>query len=306
MSRRRFLVIVFGVLVPISGVRAQTDRVAAPSTVSAVFARARQLVVDGNGAAGRLLVDSVLAATSPDSAEYPEALYWRASLAASPTDAERDYRRIVVEYGFSPRAGDALIQLAQLELARSERDAAESHLRRFLIEQPDHGQRGRAGYLLARLLLDRNDVPRGCATLARTRSDVPADSVELRNQVDYLVPRCDGVDTSGAPSGRGAAENTAAPASAATAGRGSAAPAPSARAGKYTIQVASYQTREAADALANRLTKTGTEARVVGKAKPFRVRVGYFESRAAAGAALAQLKTKGFKNPFVTETADER
>ena len=30
------------------------------------FARARQLVVNGNGAAGRLLVDSVIAATSPD------------------------------------------------------------------------------------------------------------------------------------------------------------------------------------------------------------------------------------------------
>ena len=288
-------------LAPIAAARAQSERVGSSAAASAVFTRARQLVVNGSGAAGRLLVDSVLAATSPDSADYPEALYWRALLAASPADAERDYRRIVVEYTFSPRTGDALIQLAQLELARADRDAAESHLRRFLIEQPDHGQRGRAGYLLARLLIDRNDVPRGCAALARTRTDVPADSVELRNQVDYLVPRCDGVDTSGAPT-RVAADSATAATSSAETGRGNA----KATTGKYTIQVASYQTREAADALAKRLTVTGTAARVVGKAKPFRVRVGHFETRAAAAETLKQLKTKGFKNPFVTETADER
>jgi hypothetical protein len=303
MRRQTLLAGMVALLAPIVGAHAQSERVGSSAAASAVFVRARQLVVNGSGAAGRLLVDSVLAATSPDSADYPEALYWRAALAASPADAERDYRRIVVEYTFSPRTGDALIQLAQLELARADRDAAESHLRRFLIEQPDHGQRGRAGYLLARLLIDRNDIPRGCAALARTRTDVPADSVELRNQVDYLVPRCDGVDTSGAPTRMAA--DSAAPASSTETGRGNAK-ATTATTGKYTIQVASYQTREAADALAKRLTVTGTEARVVGKAKPFRVRVGHFETRTAAAETLKQLKTKGFKNPFVTETADER
>lgn len=306
MRRRALIVGMCVLLAPIAGARGQADRVGGSAAASAVFARARQLVVNGSGAAGRLLVDSVLAATSPDSADYPEALYWRAALAPSPTDAERDYRRIVVEYAFSPRAGDALIQLAQLELARADRDAAESHLRRFLIEQPDHGQRGRAGYLLARLLIDRNDVPRGCAALVRTRGDVPPDSVELRNQVEYLVPRCDGVDTSGAPSGRGIADSSAARTTAGPTGRGTTGATRAATTGKFTVQVASYQTREAADALAKRLTVTGTEARVVGKTKPFRVRVGYFETRAAAGETLRQLKAKGYKNPFVTETADER
>jgi hypothetical protein len=305
MRRQALLAGMVALLAPIAAARAQSERVGSSAAANAVFARARQLVVNGSGAAGRLLVDSVLAATSPDSADYPEALYWRAALAPSPADAERDYRRIVVEYTFSPRTGDALIQLAQLELARADRDAAESHLRRFLIEQPDHGQRGRAGYLLARLLIDRNDIPHGCAALARTRSDVPADSVELRNQVDYLVPRCDGVDTSGAPA-RVAADSATARTSSAETGRGKGKTTSTATTGKYTIQVASYQTREAADALAKRLTVTGTEARVVGKAKPFRVRVGYFETRAAATETLKQLKTKGFKNPFVTETADER
>jgi hypothetical protein len=280
---------------------AQVDTSRATSPASAVFARARQMAANGSAAAGRYLVDSVLATTSPDSAEYAEGLYWRASLSATAADAERDYRRIVVDYQFSARAGDALVQLAQLEIARGDREAAEGHLRRFLIEHPDNRQRGRAGYLLARTLFDRNDLARGCAALAKTRNDVPADSIELRNQVDYLAPRCDGVDTSGATPARAATDSAAPPAGR---GRGAAAPAPTAPTptGRYTVQVAAYQTRDAADALAKRL---GAEARVVGKTKPFRVRMGYFETRTAASATLRQLRAKGYK-PFVTETVDER
>jgi cell division septation protein DedD len=298
--RRNVFPLIVAVLIALPATSmAQADSARVASPASAVFARARQLVVNGAAAAGRSLVDSVLAATSPDSAEYPEGLYWRAALSASPADAERDYRRIVVEYQFSPHAGDALVQLAQLEAARGDREAAEGHLRKFLIEQPTHGQRGRAGYMLARILFDRNDLPHGCAALVKTRNDVPADSVELRNQVDYLVPRCDGVDTSGAAAARAAVDSAAA---AAGRGRGSTSPARAAPAGRYTVQVAAYQTRHAADAIVKRL---GADARLVGKSKPFRVRIGYFETRAAASATLRQLRAKGYK-PFVTETADER
>src|SRR3954470_24118405 len=105
-----------------------------PTSAESVFARARTLVVNGNGAAGRLLVDSVVAATEPDTPAYAEALYWRATLAATSVDAERDYRRIVVEYPLSPREADALLQLAQLEVARGDRASASIHLERYLLE----------------------------------------------------------------------------------------------------------------------------------------------------------------------------
>src|SRR3569833_2859434 len=42
----------------------------------AVYARAKQLVVSGNGAAGRVLIDSVLAANTSDSPVFADALYW--------------------------------------------------------------------------------------------------------------------------------------------------------------------------------------------------------------------------------------
>jgi cell division septation protein DedD len=284
-----------------AAIAAQTDTSRAANPARAVFARARQLVVNGNGAAGRLLVDSVLAATSPDSIEYAEALYWRATLAASTADAERDYRHIILEYRFSPRTGDALIQLAQLEMARGDRDAAEGHLRRFLIEQPEHGQRGRAGYLLARLLFDRNETARGCATIMKTRNDVPSDSVELRNQVDYLTPRCEGIDTSGTPAPRPAADSAKE-----TSGRDTATRTAPRPAGRYTIQVAAYQTRDSAAALVKRLNATSSDARVFTAGKVFRVRVGYYTTRAAATTALNRLKARGMRNAFITETADER
>ena len=65
---------------------------ATAQNAESVFARARQLVQAGNGAAGRLLVDSVLTSASPETPLYGEALYWRGALASSSADAERDFR----------------------------------------------------------------------------------------------------------------------------------------------------------------------------------------------------------------------
>ena len=69
-----------------------------------VFVRAQALVSDGNGAAGRALIDSVIAATPAGAPLYPQALFWRATLAASAADAESDYRHIVVDYPLAPQA----------------------------------------------------------------------------------------------------------------------------------------------------------------------------------------------------------
>src|SRR5918911_737639 len=69
-----------------------------------VFVRAQALVSDGNGAAGRALIDSMIAAMPPSAPLYPQALFWRASLAASAADAENDYKHIVVDYPLTPQA----------------------------------------------------------------------------------------------------------------------------------------------------------------------------------------------------------
>ena len=125
----------------------------------------------------------------------PKRCYWRATLAATSADAERDYRRVVVEYPLSPRAGDALLQLAQLEIARGDRTPAITHLQRFLLENPKSTERSRAGLLLVRLAFEQSDLQVGCTFLGRILREVPESSVELRNQLAYYSPRCSNVDT---------------------------------------------------------------------------------------------------------------
>jgi cell division protein FtsN len=70
--------------------------------------------------------------------------------------------------------------------------------------------------------------------------------------------------------------------------------------GGYTVQVAAYDTREAAEALIDRLKARGYTARLATTARPFRVRIGRYDTRADAVAALQRLKAKGIDG-FVTE-----
>jgi len=248
-----------------------------------VFARARQLVVNGNGAAGRVLVDSMVAASEPDTPAYAEALFWRASLAASSDDAERDYRRIVVEYPLSPHAAESLFKLAQLESTRGDRVAAETHLDRLLSDYPSYPDRSQAGVLLVRMAFQANDYAHGCPVLRETISSIPQSNVELRNQLEYYVPRCASFESQRAASA--AAESTAH----AKATRDSAAKAAKNR---FSLQVASYNSKAGADALAKKLVARGYDARVVGLEKPFRVRIGRFATRADAAAEQKKLKAK--------------
>src|SRR5207237_7875055 len=125
---------------------------------SMVYVRARVLVSEGYGPMGRSLVDSLLAVATPGTSAYAEALYWRATLAERGTDAERDLRQLVVEYPASPRAAEALVRLAQLDLARGQPAAARDHLARLLRERQDAATRARAHYWLARASLDAGDA----------------------------------------------------------------------------------------------------------------------------------------------------
>lgn len=165
--------------------------------VNPAYARAQALVNEGNAAAGRAIVDSMIAIAAPGSTEYAEAVYWRGVLAATAADAEMDYRRIVVDFPLSPRVEDALIRLAQLEMARANYDGALRHLNRLVAEHPQSPSRGRAGYWMARALFDKNDIQGGCTAIADALARTSESDVELRNQITYLNQRCAGVMLAG-------------------------------------------------------------------------------------------------------------
>ena len=160
------------------------------SATDSVYQHARRLVSEGDGATGRAIVDSMLRVAAEGTPAFGDALFWRGALAETAADAERDYRRVIVEYPLSPYADDALLSLAELEQARGDRVAAYQHLQRFVREHPMGPARARAGLAAARLAFEQRDVKGGCAMIADARLSAGATDVELRNQIDYQGGRC--------------------------------------------------------------------------------------------------------------------
>jgi cell division protein FtsN len=177
-----------GVLLSCAATLAVSQTPARPT--DPVFVRAQALVSDGNGAAGRALIDSVLTATPPTARLYPEALFWRASLASNAADAESDYKHIVIDYPLAPQAEDALLRLAQLELARGDREGALIHLQRIPRDYPRSKSLARASYWTARVLFEKNDIPGACAANASALAQAGDAEIELRNQIQYQGQRC--------------------------------------------------------------------------------------------------------------------
>lgn len=297
-----------------------------------LFRRARRMVSEGNGAAGRALVDSLLGAADPSTPAYGDALYWHGALAPTAAAAEADYRRVIVEYPLAYYSGDALLAIAELEQARGDRVGAMQHLQRFVREHPGNPGRGIAALGVARLAFEQRDSTLACAMLVEARRSVSATDVELRNQIAYYGNRCASVPAASsvaaaaapvaaapAPAVRTPAPSVTKPSTAPTAPsvparsapRASAKeapkPAPAPRPGpapravtRYTVQVAAYNTRADADGLVKKLAARGIRARVSGTSKPYRVRLGLHATRKEATDEAAALRKRGIEG-FVAE-----
>jgi cell division protein FtsN len=321
--------------------RAQDTTAAAAPVVSdpvdTVLRRAEQMVGEGHAAGGRALVDSVLTATQTGTPRYAEVLFTKASLAATAFETERDYRRVTVEYPSSPRSDDALLRLAQLELARGDKDEARQHLMRLDRDRPATSTAPRTNLSVAHAWFELDDAPRACAALSAAHSTTPSSQIELIHQLDYAAQPCAGLPvvastatvpapttaTPSAPVVTPTATPVAAvpvpapsvpppvtppvpiPAPTTLAPKPAVAsvpvPTPRSGGGNYTVQVAAYDTRGAAEALASKLRERGYDVRVWGTAAPFRVRIGRYPTRSAAERELSALQAKSMSG-FVTAT----
>jgi cell division septation protein DedD len=255
-----------------------------------VFARARRLVNDGDAKAARALVDSALAAAPAGSPAYAEALYWRGVLAEEGEAARTDLLRVAIEFPLSSRASEALLRLAQMEFTRGDRVAAQRHLERLAREHPMASSRAAGRYWMGRLLLEDAKPADACAALRDARRlTAPAD-VELINQIDYYSRPCDAIeadlkvraDSSAADLARMVADSAARVARA------------KATKGKWSVQLAAYGSKSDALALVKRLAARGVDARVTPN-KPWRVRTGYYATRAKAAEAAREFSTKKSK-----------
>lgn len=278
-----------------------------------VYRRAQRLVNDGQGVEGRALADSMLNAAEPGSPEEAEALFWHATLAESWDTAQRDYLRIMLEHERSPRAGDAMLRLAQGESARGDREAAVRYLERLAREAPEAPARAEGGLWHGRILLERGERDAGCGVLRENRGRVRAGQVELENQYDYLLRACPepgAAPVTPAPAPAVAPRPSAparepAPRPATPAPDSAPRPTPSrpvaTGAALFSVQVAALQTQAEANAIVAKLRAKGYDARVDGTAAPFRVRFGLFPTRAAAAAALDRYKTQEKAAAFLVE-----
>jgi cell division septation protein DedD len=289
-----------------------------PATVSPAMdgavSRARQLVDNGNGAEARTILDSLVGAAGSSSNDLAEALFWRATLAERAGDAERDWKRLIIEVPLSARATEALVRLGELEMLRGHPADARTYFARVVREYPAGVATSRSQLWIAKSYVAERDMPRACVALAEA-SAIGVPDGELRLQAEEMGRQCATVDRAliakagakpaavaapkATPSAKPAATPPATPAAAPV--DAPARNAASANA-KFSVQLAAYDTRDEAEQAAKRLESRGIEARVDGDVKPFRVRAGYYATRAQANAALATLKKQGLAG-FVAEIA---
>jgi hypothetical protein len=266
--------------------------------VEQTTARARALVDGGDGASARTLLDSLVNATPAGTPDLGEALYWRAVLAERIAEAERDWKRLVIDVPLSPRAPDALVRLGELEMLRGRPADARVYFARLLRDFPGGAYRTKGLLWMTRSYFEERNTTGGCSSLDSLRGIEIPDG-ELRLQSDDLQRRCPGVGTVAAvvPPSPAPEKRTERRTEKATESPSAARPA-----GRYSVQLAAYDTRAEAEEAVQRFTKRGLDARIDGEQKPFRVRVGYYATRAEAVNALNRVKRSGLDG-FVAERA---
>jgi len=268
-----------------------------PAQDSPAVRAAIALAAEGRGDSARVLVNGALRAARPGDPAWVEALYWRARLAVSGDSAERDLRRVAIEYPSSPWADDALLELAQLALAAANPSSAYELAMRLRSDYPGSDLKPRAALWAARAAFDSGDPRAACRLLDSARTEGASD-IEFVNQVGYYQGRCTTAALAAPPppATPGPASDTTAPVPAprpAAPDTGGAAP------GWY---IQAYASRQGPDAqsVAQRLTRVGLRARVLNGADGyFRVRVGPYPTDAAARGALGRVRGATGGAPFV-------
>lgn len=280
---------------------------AAATARRAVFVRAQRLVNDGNGAAGRALMDSLVGAAAPRSPEEADALFWRATLAESWDAAQRDYLRVMLEHDRTPQAAEAMLRLAQGEATRGDRDAALRYLERLAATTPDTPLRAEATLWQGRILIDRGARADGCVLLRDGRALVRAGALELENQYDYLLRGC-AASVGAVPSEATPAPTPpAAPPPSPTAQPAPSGGAPSAPSGArvWSVQIAAFPDLATARSFADEIRARGYDTRVDGTTAPFRVRFGRYATREEAARAMDAYTTKERSEAFLTQVPRE-
>jgi SPOR domain len=261
------------------GIPALAPRASAQAELDPRLQAAVSLAQSGRADSARAMIRQLLATLSPQDSVYPQALYVQGGmLAPDAATAATSLQRVVVEYGRSPWADDALLRLAQLFEAQNDPARAIQSVERMERDYPQSPLLPRAQFVGARAEFDLRNEARGCELIQEAAAGA-GDDVEFRNQVDFYAGRCGG----------GAAGNP-------TAGD-------STRHGTgWSVQVIAGKSAPQIDEMLTRLKGLGYTAHVVRDTTGyFKVRVGPYPGREAAQRILTQLKARLGGQPFLVE-----
>lgn len=288
--RMRILALTLG-LVTLTGLRpdhagAQTD----PRLAAAV-----RLAQEGLADSARAVVRRALAATQPSDSLYPEVLFTSGIVAATEYDRRIALRRVIVEYSTSEWADDALLLMGQVEYANANPGAALSQFARLLADYPTSSLAAVAAFWGARAAGDLNNAAEACR-MADVGLNSPTDDIEVKNQLQYQKQRCTALIVKAPEPAPAPAPDTATKAPPV---REESRPSPAPIAKGFRVQVIAAPTQAKADEMIGRLKAAGYEATIVREGGFFKVRAGFFRSRAEAQAALVKIKARLGGQPFV-------
>jgi cell division septation protein DedD len=287
MGMRVAVLVLVSVLHPWRASVAQTDT---------RLVEALRLAQSGQVDSGRVIVRRLLATLPPSDSSYPQALLAAAKIAPDAATVASSLNRIVVEYGASPWADDALLLLTQLYFAQHDPVQTVQAAERLNRDYPDSPLRPRANFLAARAYFELKNETRGCELIRQAIAGA-ADDVEFKNQVSFYAARCaaPGTPTATTPT------PTAPPSDTAAKG-GTAAPAPPPVPHAYTVQVLAVKSAAQVDEMLTRLKVMGFDARVVRDSTGFfKVRVGHYLTHEEAVRSQRRLKQKVGGQPFVVD-----
>jgi len=261
-------------IVPTFRLTAQTD---------SRLVEALRLAQNGQVDSARGVIQRLLTRLSPTDSVYPQALLAAAKIAPSAAMVATNLNRIVLEYGASPWADDALLLLTQLYFAQ--RDAAQTiqAAERLRRDYPDSPLKYRVAFPAARAYFELKNEAKGCELIQEALAGASAaGEVEFTNQVSFYASRCSGATTPPPV----------------TTGTDSAAPAPK----TYAVQVLAVKSTAQVDDMLTRLRVMGFDARVVRDTSGFfKVRVGRYATREEAQQTQRRLTSRIGGQPFVVE-----
>ena len=267
---------------PLNRLSAQTD---------ARLVEALRLAQSGQVDSGRAIVRRLLATLPPTDSVYPQALFAAAKIAPDAATVSTNLNRIVLEYGSSPWADDALLVLTQLYFAQHDPGQTVQAAERLNREYPDSPLRARVSFWGGRAYFELKNEARGC-DMIRQSLDGAGDDVEFKNQVSFYAARCN-LATSTSTTTSTPPPPTPVPGD--TGARSTGAHA-------YSVQVLAVKSAAQVDDMLTQLKVMGFDARVVRDSTGlFKVRVGRYATRDEAARTQQRLKTRVGGQPFVVE-----